>query len=212
MLREHLKAGCIVCYTSSEPLEAVTATGTGVTAQDGSTFEKGQSEIELGDVVVCQVQPRGQYYAHLVLGIDDQLQQPVKYTIGNMNGRVNGYCYENHIFCIRACSFDPIQAPIWAVTAEDRSTFVKRKFVIELGDVVFCKPQAAGQDYADLVVEIEYQLQQPVKYIIGNIKGHVNGYCYEKHIFGIRVDVQMWHEDGYISRPFVKTMYHDVKK
>ena len=119
------------------------------------TRSSGCAHIKTGDVVFCQVQPRGQYYAHLVLGIDDQLQQPVKYTIGNMNGRVNGYCYENHIFCIRACSFDPIQAPIWAVTAEDRSTFVKWMFVIVLGDVVFCKPEPASQDYADLVVEIE---------------------------------------------------------
>ena len=58
---------------------------------------------------------------------------------------------------------------------------------------------------------IEYQLQQAVKYIIGDIKGHVNGWCHEKHIFGILVAIQVFHDDNYISRPFPKDMYHEVE-
>ena len=91
--------------------------------------------------------------------------------------------------------------PVHAVTAHDKSWFTKRKSVIQLGDVVFCKPQPHGLYYAHLVVSIAYKTDNPVTYTVGDIKGHVNGWCHKKHIFGILVAVQVFRDDNYISRP-----------
>ena len=45
--------------------------------------------------------------------------------------------------------------PVHAVTAHDKSGLTKRKSVIQLGDMVFCKPQPHGLYYAHLVLEID---------------------------------------------------------
>ena len=75
--------------------------------------------------------------------------------------------------------------PVHAVTAHDKSGLTKRKSVIQLGDMVFCKPQPHGLYYAHLVLEIDALTHAPVKFTIGDIKGHKNGQCFEDHIFGI---------------------------
>ena len=105
------------------------------------------------------------------------------------------------------CIFHPVRA----VTVDERSGFTKPKSVIQVGDVVFCKVQPLNLFYAHLVVSIEYKTAEPVHYWIGDIKGHVNGWCHEKHIFGILVAVQAFHDDNYISRPCPQEMYHEVR-
>ena len=101
--------------------------------------------------------------------------------------------------------------PVRAVTAHDKSGFTKLKSVIQVGDVVFCKPQPLNLDYAHLVVSIDYKTDKPVTYRLWNIKGHVNERCHKKHIFGILVAVQVFHDDNYISRPCPQEMYHEVR-
>ena len=55
-----------------------------VTAKDGiHTIEKEASEIGVGDIVFCQVQPSQHHYAHIVLSVEDHHQEP-KYWIGNI--------------------------------------------------------------------------------------------------------------------------------
>ena len=65
------------------------------------SVEKEASEIHVGDIVFCQVQRSGQYYAHIVLEIQHDLfgREP-KYWIGNIEQRHNGWCYREHIFGI----------------------------------------------------------------------------------------------------------------
>ena len=49
----------------------------------------------------CQVQRAQLYYAHIVLNIqDDYHARESKYWIGNMSGRINGWCYREHIYGI----------------------------------------------------------------------------------------------------------------
>jgi len=43
------------------------------------------------------VQPSGLFYAHIVRAIQFQ---PPKYHIGNIEGRINGWCHREHIFGI----------------------------------------------------------------------------------------------------------------
>ena len=111
LIREHLDSGCSVFYKSSgnsmwplvraddactfHPIQAVTA-------KDGvHSIQKEASEIGVGDIVFCQVQRSQQYYAHIVLEIQDcYYRQEPKYWIGNIQGRVNGWCYREHIFGI----------------------------------------------------------------------------------------------------------------
>ena len=108
MIRESLDAGRSVFYTSSGTsmwplvqsndaclfhlIQAVTA-DYGVHA-----IHKKASEIGVGDIVFCQVQPSQQYYAHIVLSVEDHLGP--KYWIGNIEGNKNGWCLRQHIFGI----------------------------------------------------------------------------------------------------------------
>ena len=73
------------------------------TAKDGiHSFQKTASEICVGDIVFCQVQPGERYFAHIVL----EVVQPNYYTeakyyqIGNITGHRNGWCFREHIFGI----------------------------------------------------------------------------------------------------------------
>ena len=107
MMRQYLLDGCYVRYKSSGnsmwPL---------VQSDDLCTFHpvqavKGQkeaSEIGVGDIVFCQVQrERGSqlFYAHFVLSIEhDYHAQEPKYWIGNIEQRVNGWCFREHIYGI----------------------------------------------------------------------------------------------------------------
>ena len=75
-----------------------------VTARDGREgIDKEASEIGVGDVVFCQVQRSQQYYAHIVLSIEhDYHAKEQKYWIGNIQQRINGWCFREHIFGILA--------------------------------------------------------------------------------------------------------------
>ena len=109
LIRESLIEGRSVFYRSSgksmwplvqsddactfHPIQAVTA-------KDGiHTIEKEASDIGVGDIVFCQVQPRQHHYAHIVLSVEDHHQEP-KYWIGNIQKRVNGWCFREHIYGI----------------------------------------------------------------------------------------------------------------
>ena len=64
----------------------------------------GESEIRVGDVVFCKVQPTNKYFAHLVLQIDlppnDKSSLEPTYWIGNIEQHRNGWCQRRHIFGI----------------------------------------------------------------------------------------------------------------
>ena len=54
-----------------------------------------------GDIVFCQVQPSQQYFAHIVLDVEESwYHNEPKYWIGNIQGYNNGWCLREHIFGI----------------------------------------------------------------------------------------------------------------
>ena len=57
---------------------------------------------------------------------------------------------------------------------------------VVVGDVVFCQVQSSNNFYAHMVLDIEpaRRLSGPTRYIIGNAKGHVNGWCNMWHMYG----------------------------
>ena len=73
-----------------------------VTAEDGvHAIQKKASEIGVGDIVFCKVQPSQQYYAHIVLYVEQSYHhQEPKYWIGNIERHKNGWCLREHIFGI----------------------------------------------------------------------------------------------------------------
>jgi len=113
LIREFLVEGRSVLYRSSgnsmwplvqsddaclfDPIQAVTA-------KDGiHSFQKKASEICVGDIVFCQVQRSQQYYAHIVLGVEQSnyhtWPEPM-HRIGNIQRHINGWCLREHIFGI----------------------------------------------------------------------------------------------------------------
>ena len=109
-----------------------------------------------------------------------------------------------------ACTFHPIQA----VTAQGKSVheLTKERSEIDVGDIVFCQVQRSQMLYGHIVLRIEhdYHAQEP-KYWIGNLMQKVNGWCFREHIYGILVEVETeWNERRY-SRPFPKSVYHQVR-
>ena len=111
LIREHLVDGRSVFYKSSgnsmwplvqsgdactfHPIQAVTADG------GMHSIQKEASGIGVGDIVFCQVQRSQQYYAHIVLEVErDYHAQEPKYWIGNIEHRMNGWCFREHIFGI----------------------------------------------------------------------------------------------------------------
>ena len=56
-------------------------------------------QVSEDDVVFCIVQPSGYYYAHLVKEKEyDGSRREYKFWISNLKGRVNAFCYIEHIF------------------------------------------------------------------------------------------------------------------
>ena len=112
MIRERLAVGRPVRYVSTgnsmSPLvqgnDACTFWPTqAVTAEHGMhAVQKKASEISVGDIVFCQVQPGERYFAHIVL----EVVQPNYYTeakyyqIGNITGHRNGWCFREQIYGI----------------------------------------------------------------------------------------------------------------
>ena len=111
-----------------------------------------------------------------------------------------------------ACTFHPIQA----VTAKDGIHSVQKEASeICVGDIVFCQVQRSQQYYANIVLGTEqsnYHTEPEPMYWIGNIERHCNGWCLREHIFGILVDVQVWWDGQYYSRPFPKTVFAQVQE
>ena len=107
LIRDNLTGGRSAFYKSSgdsmwplvqsndactiHPIQAVTANG------GKYSIQKEASEIDVGDIVFCRVQPKNLFYAHVVLEVS-HLPLITKYFIGNIQGRINGYCYREHIF------------------------------------------------------------------------------------------------------------------
>ena len=111
LIHENLVAGSAVWYKSSGnsmwPLvqsgDAVTLHPIqAVTADDGvQAIPKEASEIGVGDIVFCQVQRSNQYYTHIVLMVQrDYHTNEAKYWIGNLEHRLDGWCFREHIYGI----------------------------------------------------------------------------------------------------------------
>ena len=70
------------------------------------SFHKELSEIGVGDVVFCQVQPSQLYYASIVHEVQKGWDgHPAagprqKYLIGNIQRHIHGWCYRENIFGI----------------------------------------------------------------------------------------------------------------
>ena len=89
----------------------------------------------------------------------------------------------------------------------------KEESVIGVGDIVFCEVQRSKPYYAHIVLAIEHDyFADELKYWIGNIEGHYNGYCFREHIFGILVQVQVEWEGKYYARPFPKSVFEEVSR
>ena len=71
--------------------------------------------------------------------------------------------------------------PIQVVTAAEDGfhAFHKEASKIGVGDIVFCLVQDTLEYFAHIVFDSEhdYWLERPM-YIIGKVKGRVNGYCH----------------------------------
>ena len=101
-------------------------------------------------------------------------------------------------------------------TAKDEiHSFQKKACEICVGDIVFCQVQHSQQYYAHIVLGVEqsnYHTWPEPMYRIGNIQRHINGWCLREHIFGILVDVQVWWDGQYYSRPLPKTVFAQVQE
>ena len=92
-----------------------------------------------------------------------------------------------------ACTFHPIQA----VTAKDGvHSIQKEASEIGVGDIVFCEVQRSKQYYAHIVLDVQ--------------DCYVNGWCHREHIFGVLVEVQVWSDGQYYSRPHPKKLFAEV--
>ena len=94
LLKTHLQAGRNVCYRSSGwslvPL---------VHSNDRTTYAPVTSEDDVseGDVVFCEVQPRGYFMAHMVKA-KYRASDGTRFTISNARGWENGWCKIGHIY------------------------------------------------------------------------------------------------------------------
>ena len=101
--------------------------------------------------------------------------------------------------------------PIQAVTAKGgKYSIQKEASEIDVGDIVFCRVQPKQHFYAHIVHNVHRHYVQRPQYSIGNIQGHINGWCYREHIFGILVDVQVFSDGQYYSRPHPKKLFEKV--
>ena len=84
--------------------------------------------------------------------------------------------------------------PIQAVTAKSHGVHAIKKEASEIGvgGIVFCEVHTRKQYYAHIVLEVEKcYYRKELKYWIGNIQHHINGWCYRERILGILVEVQV---------------------
>lgn len=59
---------------------------------------KSTDEVNIDDIVFCEVQPGSRFYAHLVKEKWwDTWDEKIKFTISNINDPENGHCHIEHI-------------------------------------------------------------------------------------------------------------------
>ena len=96
LTKEKLLAGETVCYRSSgSSLKPRVKSG------DQCTFipVTKESQVEVNDIVFCEVQPRDRFYGHVVKKKEFWWSSWCYYfTISNLRGRENGWCYIQHIY------------------------------------------------------------------------------------------------------------------
>ena len=70
-----------------------------VCSGDSCTYQPvaNAAEIQLNDIVFCEVQPGNRFYAHIVKKIEDW-EGRRRFTFANYAGRENGWCYSEHIY------------------------------------------------------------------------------------------------------------------
>ena len=99
MIQDSLMEGLTVAYRSSGwslyPL---------IHSNDLCYFEPVYAQdVRVGDIVFCQVEPGGRFYAHRVLA--KRWDWDARYNwndycfwIGNMKGRCNGWCFSDQVY------------------------------------------------------------------------------------------------------------------
>jgi len=99
MIKENLQKGLNVCYRSS-------GNSMWPTVKSGDLCEfapfpaaASAEDIQVKDIVFCEVQPGDRFYAHFVLRKDyDEYRGEYYCTIGNKDGRENGWAYMETIY------------------------------------------------------------------------------------------------------------------
>ena len=94
LVKSHLKEGKIVAFRSSG-----NSLWPRVCSGDSCSYEPvvNAAEIHLNDVVFCEVQPRNLFYTLIVKDIYWYMGRRC-FTIANIKGRENGWCYDEHIY------------------------------------------------------------------------------------------------------------------
>ena len=105
--------------------------------------------------------------------------------------------------------------PILAVTAKGgrKYSIEETKTDINVGDVVFCQVQPCEHFYAHFVHEIHRPCpKSKLRYQIGNIQGHINGWCNREHIYGILHSVEVYSGGQSYARPFPRTLFEQASR
>ena len=95
MIKAQLVSGRNVYYRSSgSSLWPLVESG------DGCTYSPvtSQNQVKVKDIVFCEVQPGNRFYAHMVLEAQEESSGKMRYIIGNVRGRQNGWCFIEHIY------------------------------------------------------------------------------------------------------------------
>ena len=94
LVKAELQNGNTVAFRSSgNSLDPRVCSGDSCTYQPVANA----AEIQLNDIVFCEVQPGNRFYAHIVRKIEDWEGRRC-FTIANYAGRENGWCYSEHIY------------------------------------------------------------------------------------------------------------------
>ena len=94
-IKAQLKEGRNVFYRSSGwSLYPYVSSGDGCTY----TLVTSQKQVQVNDIVFCEVQPGDRFYAHLVLEAQEGSSGKMRYIIGNASGHQNGWCHIEHIY------------------------------------------------------------------------------------------------------------------
>ena len=71
-----------------------------VRSNDQCAYEpvRAEEQVNVGDIVFCQVQPLDKFYAHNVKAKGKWTNGRTYFTIANLKGRENGWCFIEHIY------------------------------------------------------------------------------------------------------------------